>query len=112
MVLVIEDSRDLRTYIASLLSKHYTVVEMPDGQAGLEYAQRHPPALIITDQMMPRLNGDELVAAVRADPRLALIPCIMISAQAGTEARAEALERGIDDYLCSPFSSPLLSLLT
>lgn len=54
---------------------------------------------------MPRLTGDELVAALRAEPKTALIPIIMISAQAGTEARAGALERGLDDYLAKPFQA-------
>lgn len=54
-----------------------------------------------TDQMMPRMSGMELVTAIRANPTTALLPVIMISAEAGNHARAEALERGLDDYLCS-----------
>ncbi|KAM0790951.1 hypothetical protein ACM66B_004256 [Microbotryomycetes sp. NB124-2] len=104
-IMVVEDSPDLSSYITSILAKSFNVVQMPDGQAALEYALKHPPHLIVTDQMMPRMNGHELVAALRNNPSTALLPIIMISAQAGSEARAEALERGLDDYLCKPFQA-------
>ncbi|ORY86727.1 hypothetical protein BCR35DRAFT_302458 [Leucosporidium creatinivorum] len=104
-VLVVEDSPDLRAYMSSILSKSYNVVQVADGQAGLDYALAHPPSLIVTDQMMPKLNGYELVAALRANPATALVPVVMVSAAAGTEVRAEALERGLDDYLCKPFQA-------
>ncbi|KAK4047297.1 hypothetical protein OIV83_005475 [Microbotryomycetes sp. JL201] len=104
-ILVVEDSPDLSSYITSILAKSFNVVQMPDGLAGLEYALKHPPHLIVTDQMMPRMNGHELVAALRSNSSTALLPIIMISAQAGSEARAEALERGLDDYLCKPFQA-------
>lgn len=55
--------------------------------------------------MMPKLNGYELVTALRANPATALVPILMLSAAAGTEVRAEALERGLDDYLCKPFQA-------
>ncbi|SCZ87449.1 BZ3500_MvSof-1268-A1-R1_Chr2-2g04915 [Microbotryum saponariae] len=104
-VLLADDSVDLRIYISSILSKTFNVVQVADGQAALDHVLKHPPSLIITDQMMPRLTGNELVAAVRANPATSLIPIIMLSAQAGTEARAEALERGCDDYLVKPFQA-------
>lgn len=72
---------------------------MPDGQAALEYALKHPPALVVTDVMMPRLDGRGLLAALRSNPLTSLIPVIFLSAQAGAEAKAEALEQGADDYL-------------
>jgi CheY-like chemotaxis protein len=118
-ILLAEDSLDLRVYISSILSKSFNVVQVPDGQAALDYALRHPPSLIVvrlvsylssyslfnahpplqTDQMMPKMTGNELITALRANPSTALIPVIMLSAEAGSEARAEALEMGFDDYL-------------
>jgi DNA-binding response OmpR family regulator len=126
-VMLVEDSPDLSIYITSILSKFYKVVQMPDGLAAWEYMQHTPPSLIIvsrctscsfavvspslprlqTDQMMPRMDGMSLVTAIRSNPATALLPVIMISAQAGSEARAEALERGLDDYLCSEFVGSL-----
>ncbi|SCV70300.1 BQ2448_1694 [Microbotryum intermedium] len=104
-VLLADDSVDLRIYISSILSKTFNIVQVADGQTALDHVLKHPPSLIITDQMMPRLTGNELVAAIRANPATSLIPIIMLSAQAGTEARAEALERGCDDYLVKPFQA-------
>ncbi|KAK4055384.1 hypothetical protein OIO90_003222 [Microbotryomycetes sp. JL221] len=104
-VLVVEDSPDMRNYLTSILARSFNVVSMPDGLAALEYAIKNPPNLIVTDQMMPRMTGNELAAALRANPVTALLPIIMLSAQAGSEARAEALERGLDDYLCKPFQA-------
>ncbi|GAA6013850.1 hypothetical protein JCM10207_008212 [Rhodosporidiobolus poonsookiae] len=102
-IVLVDDSRDLRIYMASLLSKQFTVVQFGDPREALEYINKHPPSLILTDAMMPYITGVELTAAVRRNPATALLPIIMISAQAGSEARAEALEAGLDDYICKPF---------
>ncbi|GAA5825914.1 hypothetical protein JCM11251_000050 [Rhodosporidiobolus azoricus] len=104
-IVLVDDSRDLRTYMAGLLSRQFTVVQFGDPREALQYIQKHPPSLIVTDQMMPFLTGMELTAAVRRNPATALVPIIMVSAQAGTEARAEALEGGTDDYLVKPFQA-------
>ncbi|KAK4703630.1 hypothetical protein P7C70_g2585, partial [Phenoliferia sp. Uapishka_3] len=104
-ILLAEDSPDLRAYISGLLGKHYNVVAVPDGQAALEYALQNPPSLVLTDVMMPRLGGEGLLEALRSNARTALIPVIFLSAAAGAESRAQALERGVDDYLVKPFQS-------
>ncbi|SGY14975.1 BQ5605_C013g07190 [Microbotryum silenes-dioicae] len=102
-VLLCDDNQDLRRYIASLLSKSFNVVQVADGQEALEYAIKKPPSLIVTDVMMPRLDGNELLKALRNNPTTALIPVIFLSAQAGSEARVQALLSGADDYLSKPF---------
>ncbi|GAA6054361.1 hypothetical protein JCM3770_003336 [Rhodotorula araucariae] len=104
-IVLVDDSRDLRTYMASLLAKHFTVVQFGDPREALEYINKHPPSLVLTDAMMPYISGMELTSALRRNPATNLIPIIMVSAQAGTEARAEALEGGVDDYLVKPFQA-------
>ncbi|MGC9671197.1 SpoIIE family protein phosphatase [Planosporangium sp. 12N6] len=104
-VLVIDDNADMRSYIAGLLAELYRVDTAPDGEAGLRKAQADPPDLVLTDVMMPRLDGFELLQALRADPATALVPVVMLSARAGDEATVEGLEAGADDYLVKPFSA-------
>ncbi|GAA5891499.1 hypothetical protein JCM6882_004493 [Rhodosporidiobolus microsporus] len=104
-IVLVDDSRDLRTYMASLLARQFTVVQFGDPREALEYINKQPPSLVITDQMMPFLTGMELTAALRRNPATALTPIVMVSAQAGSEARAEALEGGLDDYLVKPFQA-------
>ncbi|GAA5906400.1 hypothetical protein JCM5296_000445, partial [Sporobolomyces johnsonii] len=104
-IVLIDDSRDLRTYIASLLSKQFNVIQFGDPREALEHINNTPPSLILTDAMMPYVTGQELTVAIRQNPHTALIPIIMVSAQAGMEARADALEGGVDDYLVKPFQA-------
>ncbi|GAA6041500.1 hypothetical protein JCM8097_001909 [Rhodosporidiobolus ruineniae] len=104
-IVIVDDSRDLRQYMASLLTRQFTVVQFGDPREALDYINKHPPSLVITDAMMPWLSGMELTAAIRRNPVTALLPVIMVSAQAGTEARAEALEGGCDDYCTKPFQA-------
>ncbi|GAA5852766.1 hypothetical protein JCM9279_003962 [Rhodotorula babjevae] len=104
-IVLVDDSRDLRSYISSLLTKHFTVVAFGDPREALEHIRKSPPSLVLTDAMMPHISGMELTTALRRDPATTLVPIIMVSAQAGTEARAEALEGGVDDYLVKPFQA-------
>ncbi|HEY0715099.1 MAG TPA: ATP-binding protein, partial [Polyangia bacterium] len=104
-ILLAEDNADMRDYVGRLLREQWTVEAVPDGLAALEAVRRQPPDLILTDVMMPGLDGFELLRALRADPALRLIPVIMLSARAGEEARVEGLQAGADDYLVKPFSA-------
>ena len=105
-VLVADDNADMREYLARLLrTAGYQVTMVTDGQAALDAAQTDAPDLVISDVMMPRLDGLELVAALRADARTAAVPVLLLSARAGQEASIEGLRAGADDYLIKPFSA-------
>jgi PAS domain S-box-containing protein len=104
-VLVADDNADMRQYIVRLLSESYRVVAVPDGEAAMAAARKDPPDLVLTDIMMPRLDGFGLLRALRADPSTRPLPVIMLSARAGEESRVEGMEAGADDYLIKPFGS-------
>jgi signal transduction histidine kinase len=102
-VLVVEDNPDLRLFIATNLADDYQVEMAKDGVEGLEAAQRWVPDLIVSDIMMPRMDGYELTRQVRKDPSLAHVPVILATAKSGGDAVAEGLEVGANDYLAKPF---------
>jgi PAS domain S-box-containing protein len=105
-VLVADDNADMREYLARLLrTAGYHVTLVTDGQAALAAVRVGLPDLVISDVMMPRLDGLGLVAAVRADARTAGVPVLLLSARAGEEASVEGLRAGADDYLVKPFSA-------
>ena len=103
-VLVADDNADMRQYIVRLLAEQFRVEAVPDGEAALAAARERPPDLILTDVMMPRLDGFGLLRAIRAEPEFSGLPIIMLSARAGEESRVEGMEAGADDYLVKPFS--------
>lgn len=109
-ILWADDNADMREYVARLLSERFEVVSAPDGQVALETARAmldegRPPEFILSDVMMPRLDGLGLVRELRADPQLASIPIMLLSARAGEEARIEGFAAGAEDYLTKPFSA-------
>ncbi len=105
-VLVADDNADMREYLARLLrSAGFRVTTVTDGQAALDAIRVGAPDLVISDVMMPRLDGLGLVAALRADARTAAVPVLLLSARAGQEASVEGLRAGADDYLVKPFSA-------
>jgi len=105
LVLVADDNADMRQYIARLLAERYRVEAVADGEAALAAARRRPPDLVLTDVMMPRLDGFGVLHGLREDPRTREVPVIMLSARAGEESRVEGMEAGADDYLIKPFSA-------
>ncbi len=104
-IVLADDNADMRAYISQFLAPLYSVEAVADGEAALAAARRQPPALILSDVMMPRLDGFGLLKAVRADKVLAATPFILLSARAGEESRVEGLEARADDYLVKPFGS-------
>jgi signal transduction histidine kinase len=104
-VLVVEDNPELRDYLAGLLGADYDVETAPDGVSALEAIARRLPTLVLSDVMMPRLDGFGLLRAIRADPMLNGLPVILLSARAGEDSTIEGLEAHADDYLVKPFSS-------
>ena len=103
-VLVVDDNADMRAYIADTIGGHCTVDVAADGVEALQRMEETRPDLVITDVMMPRLDGFGLLERMQADPALTAIPVIMLSARAGEEGMIEGLEAGADDYLVKPFS--------
>ena len=104
-VLVVDDNADMRQYLRGLLEQRYRVALASDGEAALSQIRTSRPDLVVTDVMMPRLDGFGLLAAIRADDRLRSLPVIVLSARAGEEARIEGLSAGADDYLIKPFTA-------
>ncbi len=103
-ILLADDNADMGDYVRRLLADRYSVELVGDGQAALAAAREHPPDLVLTDVMMPLLDGFGLLRELRADPRTSTIPVILLSARAGEESRVLGLERGAD-YLIKPFSA-------
>jgi len=104
-ILLADDNADLREYVGGILSGRYDVTAVKNGREALTAAQTGSYQLIVSDVMMPEMDGFELLQAVRADERLAATPFIMLSARAGEEASLEGLLEGADDYIVKPFSA-------
>ena len=95
----------MRDYLRRLLGERYAVEAVSDGLAALESARRRKPHLVLSDVMMPRLDGLGLLDALRSDSDLRDVPVILLSARAGDEASIEGLDAGADDYLVKPFGA-------
>jgi PAS domain S-box-containing protein len=104
-VLVADDNEDMRHYIATLLNPDYEVTTAIDGMDALAKALADPPDLVLTDVMMPNIDGFGLLAALRAQPSTMGVPVVMLSARAGEDGTVEGLEAGASDYLSKPFSA-------
>jgi signal transduction histidine kinase len=104
-VLVVDDNPDMREYICDLLAPFYEVHAAADGLAALEQAHAATPDIVVSDVMMPRLDGFGLVQKLRAAGRTASLPVILLSARAGGESTIEGLDAGADDYLVKPFAA-------
>jgi len=95
----------MREYLRRLVSTRWRAEVVEDGQAALDSARARPPDLLLSDVMMPRLDGVALLRELRADPRTSELPVILLSARAGEEAVVAGLDTGADDYLVKPFSA-------
>ncbi len=103
LLLVVEDNYSLLAYLQTLLSPYYRVAVARDGVEGLEKAKILQPNLILSDQIMPRQNGLDLLKEIRNTPELSSTPVIFLTARSGMEARIESLDAGADDYISKPF---------
>jgi signal transduction histidine kinase len=103
-ILVVDDNSDMRRYLSRVLQGHWQVDTAPDGAAALERIRERRPDIIITDIMMPRVDGLELLRRVRAEAATEQIPVLLLSARAGEEASVGGLRAGANDYLIKPFS--------
>jgi signal transduction histidine kinase len=104
-ILLADDNADMRDYITRLLRDRWSIEAVADGASALARAREEPPDLILSDVMMPGLDGFQLLQALQADSQTRGIPVIFLSARAGEESRIEGLTAGADDYLVKPFSA-------
>ena len=104
-IVLADDNADIREYLRRLLSPRFDVEAVANGREALDASRQRRPDVIVTDVMMPELDGFGLLHQVRADPSLRETPVLMLSARAGEEARIEGVQAGADDYLVKPFSA-------
>ncbi len=104
-ILLADDNADMRDYVSRLLSPKYEVVAVGDGETALATVRSQEFDLVLSDVMMPKLDGFGLLKALRADEKTSTLPVILLSARAGEESRVEGMGAGADDYLVKPFSA-------
>ena len=107
-ILLADDNRDLRDYVTHLLGSDYDVVGVPNGRKALAALRSEPFDLLISDVMMPEMDGLALLHAIRQDPMLQALPVIVLTARAGEESSTVGLQSGANDYLVKPFSADQL----
>ncbi len=107
-LLVVEDNKDIRSYIIELLSNEYNILEARDGKEGLEIAKTNFPDLIISDIMMPVMNGIELTKTLKTDLTTSHIPIVLLTARASFMHQMEGFNTGADEYVTKPFNELLL----
>ncbi|MFZ1412888.1 MAG: ATP-binding protein [Micropruina sp.] len=103
-LLIVEDSPQMQRYLREVLSDQYRIEIAADGHAALEHIRRRLPAAVLSDVMMPGLDGIGLISQIREDPELATLPVLLLSARAGGQAAASGMDVGADDYITKPFS--------
>ena len=112
LLLIVEDNEDVRTFISNQMQRHYRVLESQNGRLGLQAAQENMPDLIISDLMMPDMNGIDLCHQIKTDERTSHIPFLLLTALSAQDKRLTGLETGADDYLTKPFDSRELLVRT
>jgi signal transduction histidine kinase/DNA-binding response OmpR family regulator len=108
VILLVEDNADVRAFVRDELLARYTILEAENGQLGLEQARQAQPDLVLSDVMMPVMNGVELCRQLKADPETSHLPVILLTARGSQEHQLEGLDSGADDYIPKPFSLPIL----
>jgi signal transduction histidine kinase/ligand-binding sensor domain-containing protein/DNA-binding response OmpR family regulator len=104
LLLVVEDNLELRDYVKECMADSYRVIEAANGSAGVEQAMQNVPDLIISDIMMPQMNGMDLCGILKADTRTCHIPIILLTAKADQDDKLDGLRGGADDYVTKPFT--------
>ena len=111
MLLIVEDNADMRHYICKTLSDHYQIIEAENGKKGVRWLKKSVPDLIITDIMMPEMDGYKLCEMIKTNELTSHIPIILLTAKADRESKLAGLETGADDYLSKPFDADELKLI-
>ncbi len=103
-ILVVEDDNDLRGFITTILEPYYNVLEAENGRTGYEFALKYMPDFILSDIMMPEMNGVEFLQEIRKNDKTSHIPFILLTAKTDLESKVDGLDYGADDYITKPFS--------
>ncbi len=104
-LLIVEDNDDLRSFLHDILSADYEVLQAENGKVGLDIAQKEMPDFIITDVMMPEMDGLTMVRHIKRNAEICHIPIVVLSAKASLDDRVQGLSEGVDDYITKPFSA-------
>lgn len=105
LILIVDDNADMRAHLKSILENEYSIVTAGNGAEALEQIKVKKPSIIVSDVMMPVMDGIALLKKVKSEPETAMLPVILLTARAGEESRIEGYETGADDYLVKPFSA-------
>lgn len=109
-ILIVEDNDELRYFLRTTLATHYNIIEAENGKTGLRLAAEHQPDFIITDIMMPEMDGITMIRHIKSDESICHIPIIILSARTAEVYRIEGLKEGADDYITKPFSMSYLQV--
>ena len=104
-VLIVEDNQELRSFLKTIFVQHFNVIEAENGKIGLEKSKNYQPDIIVSDVMMPEMDGIELIHALREDITTSHIPIILLTAKSTIESKVEGIQNGADDYITKPFSA-------
>ena len=107
-IVVAEDNQGILEMLVELFAPFYNVVAANDGVSALEAVRKNLPSLVVSDVLMPRMNGTQLCKAIKNDPALCHIPVVLLTARVDVEQNMEGLQQGADDYITKPFNSTLL----
>lgn len=110
-LLIVDDHKDIRTYLRTSLDNHYQILEAADGAEGLEMVIKHMPDLVISDMMMPVMDGIEFCNKLKTDPKISHIPVIILTAKSSEESELEGLSTGVDAYVRKPFNMDILKTM-
>lgn len=108
LMLIVEDNDDLRAYIASIFNSRFHIIEASDGKQGIEAAREYVPDIIISDIMMPTVDGIELVNEIKCSEPTSHIPVILLTAKTDSASKLKGYNKGADDYISKPFESEIL----